>query len=151
MPTVTVNRELALPVSVAEAGWYDTRSWPAWVDGCERVVSVGDGWPHVGAVVVWESTPAGRGRVTERGGGFQTRAGQALEVSDSSITGRQTVQFTPSEGGVLVGLALEYRLLRRSPLTALVDLLFIRRAMSQSLARTLERFGAGLTPGAAAP
>ena len=52
--------------------------------------------------------------------------------------------FAPVADGVQVVLLLEYRLHRRSPVTPLVDVLFIRRAMAQSLGRTLDRFGARL-------
>jgi hypothetical protein len=40
-----------------------------------------------------------------------------------------------------VSLTLEYRLKERSPITPLLDLVFIRRALRDSLQRTLERFG----------
>ena len=39
---------------------------------------------------------------------------------------------------------LAYALRRRNPVTAVVDTLFIRRAMADALAHTLERFGAAL-------
>ena len=45
---------------------------------------------------------------------------------------------------VAVTLSLSYELKRRSPLMTLVDLLFIRRAMTRSLEQTLSRFGAEL-------
>jgi hypothetical protein len=54
------------------------------------------------------------------------------------------VTFTPEDDGVVVELKLEYRLKRRSILTPLLDVLFIRRAMSSSLELTLARFGAEL-------
>jgi hypothetical protein len=43
-----------------------------------------------------------------------------------------------------VTLSLSYELKRRSALIRLVDLLFIRRAMTRSLEQTLSRFGAEL-------
>ena len=48
--------------------------------------------------------------------------------------------FTPRPDGVDVTLSLEYELKERNPLTPLIDLLFIRRAIAASLRRTLERF-----------
>ena len=42
--------------------------------------------------------------------------------------------------GVEVTLALSYALNRRSPVTPVVDLLFIRRAIASSLQTTLARF-----------
>ena len=65
-------------------------------------------------------------------------------MQDSSIRGRQSVAFAPSAPGVEVTLTLEYELLRRSIVTPVVDLLFIKRAMTASLALTVSRFGAEL-------
>ena len=41
-------------------------------------------------------------------------------------------------------LTLRYSIKRRSPLTPLVDLLFVRRPMTISLTRTLTRFAVAL-------
>jgi hypothetical protein len=108
------------------------------------VVQTAAPYPDVGGGVTWESGPAGRGRVTERVVAYAPGDGQALEVADDSMTGHQTVAFVAVPAGVQVTLQLEYRLNRWSPLTPVVDLLFIRRQMTQSLARTLDRFGARL-------
>ena len=56
-------------------------------------------------------------------------------------------RFTRCPTGFRSTLGLEYRLHRRSPLTPLVDILFIRRAMTLSLGRTLSRFGSQLQAG----
>jgi uncharacterized membrane protein len=142
----------AFPGSVhdAEQRWYDTGRWPAWIDGLDRVISVDGDWPRVGASVSWESAPAGRGRVRERVVGFEARVGQTLEIQDDSITGRQSVTFTRAGDRVEVEMQLEYRITKSSILTPVIDFLFIRRAMSRSLAWTLERFGAELSPRARA-
>ena len=67
--------------------------------------------------------------------------GQDAEVEDERITGTQSVRFAPyPEGGVGVALELRYQLKRAFPGSALVDAIFIRRAMRDSLARTLRRF-----------
>jgi hypothetical protein len=139
----TARASQAFPGSVhdAERHWYATARWPAWIDGLDRVLSVDGDWPHVGASVSWESGPAGRGQVRERVVGFEQRVGQTVEVRDDSITGRQSVTFTPAEDGVEIELRLEYKITRSSILTPVIDFLFIRRAMSRSLAQTLERFG----------
>jgi hypothetical protein len=60
------------------------------------------------------------------------------------MTGRQTVAFAAVPEGVEVTLQLEYRLNRRSPFMPVVDVLFIRRAITQSLGRTLARFSGRL-------
>lgn len=80
----------------------------------------------------------------ERVVAYELLEGQEVEVQDDSITGRQRVSFTPEDDGVNVELSLSYQLKGRSPLMALVDLLFIRRAMTTSLSSTLRRFGAEL-------
>lgn len=137
---------LAFPGSVHEAEtlWYDIDRWVAWVDGLEAIVSVDGDWPSVGASVVWQSGPAGRGRVTERVAEHEPLEGQTVEVQDDSITGRQSVTFTPDEHAVEVTLRLEYRIKRRSPITPLLDVLFVRNAFKASLRATLHRFGVEL-------
>lgn len=140
MRTVRATQTVAGTVGEVERRWYDTGRWPSWVDGLERVLDVGGPWPEAGAVVTWESGPAGRGRVVERVVEREPLKGQTIEVTDPSITGRQSVAFAPVSDGVQVELTLSYRLRRRSPVTPVVDLLFIRRAMASSLETTLSRF-----------
>jgi hypothetical protein len=140
MREVRVARAVPGTVHQAETCWYDTGGWPSWVEELRRVLAVRGPWPQAGASVVWQSGPAGRGRVTERVLEHEPLSRQVLEVEDDSIRGRQTVAFAPHERGAEVALSLAYEIKRRSPLTRLVDWLFIRRAMETSLARTLERF-----------
>ena len=147
MRPVTAVRTFAAPVTEAERCWYDTGRWAAWVDGLDHVLETRDPWPGVGGGVIWESGPAGRGRVTESVVDYTPGAGQTVEVADNSVTGRQTVTFAAAADGVEVALRLEYRITRRSPLTPVVDALFIRRAMTLSLSRTLARFGTRLRAG----
>jgi hypothetical protein len=144
MRRASAESTFAASIDEAEALWYDTERWPGWIDGLRRVASLDGDWPRAGARVIWESTPAGRGRVVERVTSYQPRDGQTLEVQDDSLRGRQQVAFRELAGGVLVELALEYELKARSLLTPLVDLFFIRRAITASLRSTLERFGAEL-------
>ncbi len=131
-------------VHEAETVWYDTERWPGWVDGLDRVEAVGRGWPAVGGSVTWASGPAGRGRVSERVESYEQLRGQTVDVEDDSIRGRQAVTFTPEDEGVTVELSLEYEIKQRSPLTPLVDLLFIRPAFRNSIRATLYRFGVEL-------
>jgi hypothetical protein len=148
MTTVTTSASYRdCTVAAAERCWYDTSRWREWVDGLERVVSVEGDWPEAGGVVRWESGPAGRGHVVERATAYGDETGQVLEVSDDTLTGRQSVSFTAAGDGVEVVLALEYRITNRSLVTPVVDLLFVRRAMAASLERTLARFGVALASG----
>jgi hypothetical protein len=151
MAAVRVAMGFEGTVHEAETCWYDTRGWPHWVDGLDRVLEVDGDWPSDGSSVTWQSGPAGRGRVTERVIAYESLAGQTLEVRDDSIEGRQSVSFTPGDGSVEVALSLEYRIRRRSLITPLVDLLFIRRAMTVSLGATLARFGAELAASRSGP
>jgi hypothetical protein len=144
MRTARVARTFEASVSEAERLWYDTARWIEWVEGLERVVGTRGAWPGVGATVSWESGPAGRGHVTETVIAHEPLSGQTLEVTDDSIRGRQQIAFSPEPPGVRVELSLAYDIRRRSPLTAVIDLLFIRRAMVASLEQTLTRFGASL-------
>ncbi len=144
MRAAHATQRFAGTVAEAERCWYDTNRWSHWVDGLERVVTVTGEWPEVGATITWESGPAGRGRVVEQVIAHEPLRGLALEVQDSSIRGRQSVRFTPAQGGVEVTLTLEYELVRRTIVSPLVDLLFIKRAIAASLSTTVSRFGAEL-------
>ena len=124
----------------AEALWYDPHRWQAWIDGFGHVVSLSDGWPNRGAELVWESPPGGRGHVTERVVAYEMRLGQTLEVEDATLTGTQKVAFEPGPEAVEITLSLEYRIKDRTALTPVVDLLFVRRAMTDALRRTVTRF-----------
>ncbi|MHB8659303.1 MAG: SRPBCC family protein [Solirubrobacteraceae bacterium] len=132
-------------LSEVEARWYDTDGWVSWVNGLERVTGVTADWPEVGAKASWESGPAGRGRVRERVASYLPGAGQTLEVSDASITGRQSVSFREVPDGIEVSLTLDYHVTARSLLTPLIDRLFVRRAMETELRATLDRFAAETT------
>jgi Polyketide cyclase / dehydrase and lipid transport len=120
--------------------WYDTHRWPAWIDGFGHLVELEGGWPGRGARVVWESAPGGRGRVQELVTAYELRMGQTLEVEDGKMTARQRVAFEPGLEKTGIKLTLEYEIKDRTPLTPIVDLLFVRRAMAESLRRTLARF-----------
>ena len=145
MGRVRAGVDVPGPVEAAEQLWYDTSRWPSFIDGFGRLVKVEGGWPAPGSRVVWDSTPAGRGRVVERVVEHQPAVGQALAVEDASLRGTQRVRFEQLQDGTAVGLELDYQLKQRGPLRALVDLLFIRRAVRDSLRRTLTRFSRELS------
>ena len=133
--------DLPVQVSAAEALWYDTARWPVFVDGLGHVVKVEGDWPREGARVVWNSVPAGRGRVAEVVTSYEVRVGQTVQVEDEQITGTQIVTFAPLGGG-RSRMALELTWKHKFPnaATPLVDLLFVRRAFTDALRRTLSRF-----------
>jgi len=140
MARAAVRTVVEGPVGAAEQLWYDPTRWPSFVDGFAHVVRVDEGWPAAGARSVWDSTPAGRGRVSERVIDHRPGEGQTLAVEDPRVHGTQEVRFSAVEDGTEVRLELVYELKERNPLTPLIDLLFIRRAMRDSLRRTLTRF-----------
>jgi polyketide cyclase/dehydrase/lipid transport protein len=127
-------------VHEAETAWCDTGRWHAWVEGFETLVSVSDDWPAAGAVVRWESSPAGRGAVSERVLRFEPLELVESEIEDGQVIARQLATFTPLEDGVEVTVDFAYRIKGRSPLTPVVDALFVRRAMQSWLQTTLTRF-----------
>jgi hypothetical protein len=126
--------------SEAEALWYDPKRWPAWVDGFGHLFKLEGEWPAAGARAVWDSRPGGRGRVVERVAAYEARSGQTLAVEDEKMQGTQKVGFEPGPEGVAIALELEYEIKDANFFTPLTDALFIRRAMRESLQRSLIRF-----------
>jgi hypothetical protein len=135
MATVSASEELVLPPPVARRLWTDLSRWATFVDGFAHVVEVAPEWPEPGAKLVWQSTPAGRGRVTER---VLECADDAFvtQVYEERLNGVQSLAFGVGE----IAMELEYELTQGGPLRALTDVLFIRRALTDSLRRTLRRF-----------
>ena len=136
MPRVSATTWVPGRVAEAEELWYDPHRWAAWIDGFSHVAKLEGDWPHAGARRLWDSPPRGRGRVAERVIAYEARGSQQVEVEDERLTGVQTVSFEPAGDQVRVILTLEYRLKKRNPLTGL----FVRRALRDSLGRTLTRF-----------
>lgn len=133
--------DLPVQVSAAEALWYETSRWPVFVDGLAHVSKVEGDWPQEGARLTWESVPAGRGRVVEVVTSYEVRVGQTVEVEDAQITGTQVVTFAPlGEGCSRMALELTWKHKFPNVMTPLVDLLFVRRAFTDALRRTLSRF-----------
>ena len=124
---------------VAQRLWVDTNRWPTFVDGFGHVLQLDEAWPEPGAKVVWQSGPAGRGRVTERIRDYVDGT-VAADVFDSQMTAVQAITFVPAEDGCHVFLSLDYELAGGGPLRKLTDLLFIRRSLAMALERTLRRF-----------
>jgi uncharacterized membrane protein len=145
---VSVTQRVAAPLHIVEAAWYETGRWPQWVVGLEHVDDVQDGWPdRPGATVTWSSNPAGRGTVREQVLDHAPGAGQRVAVSDDLIEGEQSVAFAPAgAAAVEVSLTLTLRRRRGGLFTAIVDVMFSRRAVTDALAHTLERFAAAVEP-----
>jgi hypothetical protein len=135
-----VQVEVAGRLSAAEALWYDTSRWPSFIDGFARLQSVEPGWPREGRLV-WDSRPGGRGRVVEQVVRYAAGDGQDADVEDEKMTGTQSVRFAAlGDDGVRIALEQRWSLKAAYLGSAVVDALFIRRAVRDSLARTLRRF-----------
>ena len=140
MRRASAQADLVLTPEAALRLWTDADRWATFVEGFARVLERSPEWPAAGARVVWESKPSGRGRVTEKvveGAGpdrFTTT------VFEERLVGTQTFRVVESEAGSRAELALEYRLTRYGPLSAVADAVFIRRAIRDALRRTLYRF-----------
>jgi uncharacterized membrane protein len=140
-----VREAVVVPLVPARAYglWIDLKRWPTFIDGFARVERVDDGWPDEGAKLVWQSTPDGRGLVTERVTGGEPGVVLTTQVFEERLAGTQTVTFEADEEeeeGTLVELELDYELTRGGPLSGITDVLFIRRAQRDALVRTLRRF-----------
>jgi hypothetical protein len=139
---VTARAATYVPLQPDEAYalWTDVSRWPTFVDGFGHPERLDDSWPEEGAKVVWKSVPGGRGAVTERVVRAQPPSQHAVTVFEEKLDGTQTVTFTLEGEGTRVDLELEYKVSVGGPLRPLVDVLFIRRAQNDALARTLRRF-----------
>ena len=140
MRTARAEAEVPLTPEAALRLWADVSRWPSFIEGFARVIKLDPDWPAQGSRAIWESVPAGRGRVTEKvadppPGGFATL------VFEDRLAGRQEFRAIESQGGARVELTLEYALTRYGPLGPLADAIFIRRALRDSLRRTIARFG----------
>ncbi len=138
----TAEARIAVPLDPDDALtlWADPARWPAFVEGFGRIESVDRDWPGPGAKAVWDSTPGGRGRVTEQ---VTERDGARLsmQVFEDALAGTQTFAAAPGpDGGSVVQLRLDYELARGGPLRGVADWVFIRRALRDALRRTLQRF-----------
>jgi Polyketide cyclase / dehydrase and lipid transport len=122
----------------AEALWLDDARWASWVDGFGHVVVKDPDWPAPGTRLRWASPPRGRGLVEERVLERAPAERLVLGVEDERLTGTQEVRFEPEADEVTVFLTLEYSLKERTP--PLVDRFFVRRALQDSLRRTVARF-----------
>jgi uncharacterized membrane protein len=119
--------------------WSDVERWPSFVEGFARRLELAPDWPEKGARVVWESTPDGRGRVTETV--VEHEADRfSTQVFEEALMGTQTLRMAPAPDGSEIELTLNYELAKWGPLAGLADALFIRRALRDALRRTLFRF-----------
>ena len=141
------SESVVIPASLAEVWdfYFEPESWPAWVDGF-AAVDESRGYPAAGETLRWHSTPAGRGKVTERVLEHEPRRLHRVEFSDPVSTGTMTTRFEivsegdeGQAGGTRVTQEMAYKPRSRGPLGPLTDILFVRSQVQRSLARSLER------------
>ena len=138
----TVEASVEIPDSVADVWdlYFNRDRWASWVDGFAVVVSE-DGYPETGGELVWRSTEAGRGRVSERVDAHEPRSLHRISYEDPESSGTLETRFEmlPAEDGRLtrVSQRLAYGIKRGGPLAAVTDFLFIRSQMRRSLERSL--------------
>jgi Polyketide cyclase / dehydrase and lipid transport len=138
--TARAQADVVLTPEAALRLWTDVDRWSTFVEGFARTLERSSDWPAEGARVVWESTPSGRGRVTEKVTEGVGADRFATMVFEQRLVGTQTFRVVESEAGSRAELSLEYRLTKYGPLSAVADAIFIRRAIRDSLRRTLSRF-----------
>jgi hypothetical protein len=129
-----------ISASLAETWDYhfDSRGWPAWVDGFQAVVA-GDGYPDEGGTLRWRSTPAGRGEVSERVLDHSPRTLHRVAFTDPQTEGELRTSFRIEGEGTRVEQRLTYRLRQRGPFAWATDRLFIRSQQRRSMQRSLLR------------
>jgi Polyketide cyclase / dehydrase and lipid transport len=132
--------DLVLTPEAALRLWTDVDRWPSFVEGFARTLERSPDWPASGSRVVWESTPAGRGRVTEKVVEGEGPDRFVTTVFEDRLNGTQTFRVVESEAGSRAELALEYELTKYGPFALVADAIFIRRAIRDMLRRTLRRF-----------
>jgi len=141
----------ALPQAAAFDLWLDPARWPTFVDGWGRIQRRHERWPEPGATVVWQSRPGGRGTVTLKVLELEPPSKVVLLVYDDKLGGTETATFESDERGSRVHVSLDYELNDSSPIKAIADALFIRRALRDSIRRTLGRFAIEAAEEAALP
>ena len=123
--------------------WTDLTRWATFIDGFAHVDRVDDSWPAEGAKLVWRSGPAGRGVVTERVVVAEPGERFVTQVFEERMRAAQAVLFEAlDDGSTRLDIELDYTLTRGGPLAGVTDLLFIRRAQTDAIRRTLRRFAA---------
>jgi hypothetical protein len=131
----------------AEALWLDTQRWPSFLDGFGRLTKRSPDWPAEGARASWSTPPAGRGLVLHVVQEREPGVTVVLSEEDERITGSQRATFASFPEGCRMTVELAYTVKPGKGVPKLVDVLFVRRAMRESLRRTLTRFAAELELG----
>jgi hypothetical protein len=139
VPTLTDSITTRASLKEAWDYYFEPAGWPAWVDGFGAVDSA-SGYPEEGATLTWSSTPAGRGRVSERVLAHEPRTLHRIEFSDPESRGELTTAFALEGEGTRVSLELTYELVAGGLFSWLAERFFVRGQLAKSLRRTLQRY-----------
>jgi Polyketide cyclase / dehydrase and lipid transport len=136
-----LSESIVVGASLAEVWdhYFEPTGWPAWVDGFQAVES-GAGYPEEGGTLVWRSTPAGRGKVTETVLAHEPRRLHRIAFADPESAGELQTRFEVEGEGTRVTLELDYGLSGGGVLSRITERLFVRGQMRGSLQRSLLRF-----------
>lgn len=150
-----INGEIEVAASVADVWevYIDRARWSHWVDGFDSILS-SERYPEVGGLMVWRSTPAGRGEVSERVTAHEPRRLHRIVYTDPGSSGEVETRFemvpaAGSERRTKVNVTHSYALEGGGLTAPVVDRLFVRPQMQRSLDRTLRglRRAVGEEPG----
>lgn len=132
----------------AEALWLDTQRWPSFLDGFGRLTKRSADWPAQGSRASWGTGPAGRGLVLYVVQEREPGKSLILSEEDERTTGEQRTTFEAFPEGCRMTVELTYAVKPGKGVPKVIDFLFVRRAMRESLRRTLIRFAAEVELGA---
>ena len=92
--TITASVIVEAPRRRGRAALDDPTRWASWIDGFGHVFRLDDHWPQQGARRIWDSRPAGRGRVMETATAFRGAARSGRSPSRTPrVRGFQRVRF----------------------------------------------------------
>ena len=96
--TASADRRRAAAAAGGAPAVADVDRWSSFVEGFARQLERSPDWPEPGARVVWESTPDGRGRVTETVTESEPDR-FSTQVFEEALMGTQTLQAAAREDG----------------------------------------------------
>ena len=118
--------------------YFDDARWASWVDGFARVES-SDGYPERGGTLNWQSTPAGRGLVTEKVIDHEPRTVHRVSFDDPESEGELEATFEIQGDRVRVAQTMSYKIKHPGFFGPATDIFFVRRQVVGSLERSLAR------------
>jgi len=135
--TVTASVTVQAPAIEVEQLWDDPTRWASWIDDFGHVFRLDDHWPQEGARRIWDSPPAGRGRVMETATAYRAGEERTGAIEDARVRGVQRVRFESDGVMTRVTVALDLKPKER---LAPARRWWLRRQFREALWRSLRRF-----------